>query len=355
MLFWVKYAVQKIRRKPGAGFGVVFCAILVSLLGNAACYYYFDGAVNQDITAADALWYSLVSISTVGYGDFYAVTPGARIGAVVFIMLLGLSSFSAFLGLLVERMLQLNFKELHGMAKIHCNDHILIINFPDASRVYQIIEEIKRDPDFLKKDVVVVTDSVETLPFERSDVFFVSGSPLQADTLERAGLGRASMAMVLADPSNSSSDGVVAAIINLIEHLQPQVKTVAECLDPSHEILFRSTKCDSIIYTNQILNNLLVQEVQDVGVGAVLSNLTANGSETALYSCLVEEACGRSYTDLAKSFIDQGKQLISVTRSETHLLDLNGLTPEKNDLVVYIGAERLAWSEVSSPADLNQR
>ncbi len=352
MLFWVKYAVQKIRRKPGAGFGVVFLALLVSLIGNATCYYYFDGAVNPDLTVTDALWYSVVSISTVGYGDFYAVTPGARVGAIVFIMLLGLSSFSAFLGLLVERMLQLNFKELHGMAKIHCNGHILIINFPDPSRVYQIIEEIKRDSDFQNKDVVVVTDVVDTLPFDRSDVFFVSGSPLQADVLERAGVGRASMAMVLADPRNSSSDGVVAAIINLIEHLHPQVKTVAECLDPSHEILFRSTQCDSIIYTNQILNNLLVQEVQDVGVGAVLSDLTANGSETALYSCSVEEACGRSYTDLAKTLIDQGMQLISVTREGQHLLDLNGLTPQVSDLVVYIGRERLSWPEVSSSPSL---
>lgn len=43
---------------------------------------------------SDALWYSLVTISTVGYGDLYPVTPLGRILGVVFILLsLGLLAF----------------------------------------------------------------------------------------------------------------------------------------------------------------------------------------------------------------------------------------------------------------------
>ena len=45
-------------------------------------------------TFADALWYSLVTISTVGYGDLYPVTPAGRILGVVFILLsIGLLAF----------------------------------------------------------------------------------------------------------------------------------------------------------------------------------------------------------------------------------------------------------------------
>lgn len=45
-------------------------------------------------TFTDALWYSLVTISTVGYGDLYPVTPVGRILGVVFILLsIGLLAF----------------------------------------------------------------------------------------------------------------------------------------------------------------------------------------------------------------------------------------------------------------------
>lgn len=45
-------------------------------------------------TFGDALWYSLVTISTVGYGDLYPITPLGKMLAVVFILLsLGLLAF----------------------------------------------------------------------------------------------------------------------------------------------------------------------------------------------------------------------------------------------------------------------
>lgn len=45
-------------------------------------------------TLADAFWYSLVTMSTVGYGDLYPVTPAGKLLGVVFILLsLGLLAF----------------------------------------------------------------------------------------------------------------------------------------------------------------------------------------------------------------------------------------------------------------------
>jgi voltage-gated potassium channel len=321
--------------------------LLVAFVGNTACYLYFDGAVKPELTIWDALWYSTISIATIGYGDYFAVTPGSRVGVIVFVLGMGLTSFTALLGMMVDRMMQINFKELHGMATVHSKDHILLINFPDAVRVEQIIEELRRDVEYTKRDVVIVTEGLDTLPFEKPDIFFVKGSPLQAGTLQRAGLERASLAIVLADSSNPSSDGLVAAIINLIEHLRPDVKTVAECIDARHDILFRSTRCDSIVYTHRILNNLLVQEVQDAGVAAVLSELTANESKSGFYACRAEAAPEVTYLDLAKTLTETGQRLIAVTRDQKNHVVLNGLKSRKDDMVVYIGDRRRNWSDLA--------
>ena len=52
-------------------------------------------------TGADALWYSMVTITTVGYGDYYPVTPGGRITA-VFIMIAGVGIIGALASILAS-------------------------------------------------------------------------------------------------------------------------------------------------------------------------------------------------------------------------------------------------------------
>ncbi len=52
-------------------------------------------------TGAEALWYSMVTITTVGYGDYYPVTTGGRITA-VFIMIAGVGIIGALASILAS-------------------------------------------------------------------------------------------------------------------------------------------------------------------------------------------------------------------------------------------------------------
>ncbi len=53
------------------------------------------------ISGGDALWYSIVTITTVGYGDFYPVTSGGRITA-MFIMFMGVGIIGALASILAS-------------------------------------------------------------------------------------------------------------------------------------------------------------------------------------------------------------------------------------------------------------
>jgi len=53
------------------------------------------------ITGGDALWYSIVTITTVGYGDYYPVTMGGRITA-MFIMVAGVGIIGALASILAS-------------------------------------------------------------------------------------------------------------------------------------------------------------------------------------------------------------------------------------------------------------
>lgn len=333
--------LQRLRRSKKAGVGFVLLMLVVGVVGNALSFLYFDGPANPDMSLQDAVWYSLISVTTIGYGDLSASSLGARLGTIFFIVVIGLSSFSAALGLLVDGMMQLNFREINGLAKILSKDHILIINLPDRTRVERIIAELREDPRYRDKDIVLVTDRVQTRPIDLAHVFFVNGSPLQVETLEQAGLERASMAIVLCTAADDpSSDGQVASVINLIEHLNPQIKSVAECLDERHEILFRSTNCDSVVYSGQVVNNLLVQETQEHGIASLVTTLTKN-SDFTFYSFDVDGSGGGTYQAYAENLAAKGGKLIAVMRDGAHHIICETLSPQKGDTLIYVAPQRL--------------
>lgn len=81
---------------------VAFMAILVLEFGSYFILGAEVGAGNANIlTPSDALWWSVVTIATVGYGDLYPVTNQGRIiGTIVIIT--GVGIFSAFTGFLAN-------------------------------------------------------------------------------------------------------------------------------------------------------------------------------------------------------------------------------------------------------------
>ncbi|WP_084144541.1 potassium channel family protein [Ferrimonas kyonanensis] len=76
--------------------------VTVLTLSSVLILLFEDGVAGANITTAeDAIWWSLVTISTVGYGDFYPVTMEGRvIGAVVIVC--GVSFFGIVAGYLAS-------------------------------------------------------------------------------------------------------------------------------------------------------------------------------------------------------------------------------------------------------------
>jgi len=67
-----------------------FGAVALALFLNGATIVYFDEhhAHGPNIhTYGEALWWAVVTVSTVGYRDFYPVTPGGRVTAVMLMVL----------------------------------------------------------------------------------------------------------------------------------------------------------------------------------------------------------------------------------------------------------------------------
>lgn len=75
-----------VNRAKGTLF-LVFAFLLIVLEGGGLIVLYFEaGAKGANIeTGGEALWWGVVTITTVGYGDYYPVTPGGEVVASIMI------------------------------------------------------------------------------------------------------------------------------------------------------------------------------------------------------------------------------------------------------------------------------
>lgn len=89
-------------RSQYAAFITIFLAILVLTVSSVLVLQFESKSPHANITTGgDALWYALVTITTVGYGDYYPVTPLGRITGVC-IMFAGVGIIGALASILAS-------------------------------------------------------------------------------------------------------------------------------------------------------------------------------------------------------------------------------------------------------------
>ena len=237
------------------------------------------------------------------------------------------------------------------MGKPAVKNHLVIVNFPNERRVHQIISEYLHDPRHRNDDVVVISDSIESLPFKIDNVSFVRGAAIDADTYDRAQIGDARLAIVLSTGyDDPNSDSVVASIASVISQLNPSVSIIVEVLNSSHTLLFSALDNVSLVHTFSIANNLIVQEAQDPGVNQLTQAITSNEIEGTLVSTVVGERPNQSmsYIEAAKRLLDHDVNLVGVIRDGSTIVRFNGLDLASGDRMVYICTGRMDWSDLSA-------
>lgn len=148
----------------------------------------------------DAIWYSMVTLTTVGYGDFYPVSPEGRAIGYIFLFL-SLGFYAVLIGQITTIMNTINENRKLGMYGTKFNNHVVMIGWNDfgkavtdqlvaAGRNVAIITKEKDNIDIIhefykSRNVFVLFsdynnfDILEKVNVKESSIVFVN---LQDDT-----------------------------------------------------------------------------------------------------------------------------------------------------------------------------
>ena len=107
------------------GFAWLIVAWLAVMVICSIALYAAENGINRAIASPfDALWWGIVTLSTVGYGDVYPITPEGRLAAMV-LMLLGIGLFSAITATMASYLISTG-------------------RTPDSSKRGHLVDEIER-------------------------------------------------------------------------------------------------------------------------------------------------------------------------------------------------------------------
>ncbi|AFU69570.1 ion transporter, ion-trans_2 superfamily [Psychroflexus torquis ATCC 700755] len=91
-----------ITHKKASLYGFIVFVSTVILVLSSTLVLYFEKDVGNIKTAEDALWWSYITITTVGYGDYYPVTDLGKLTASILI-LNGIAIFGAIVSYITDR------------------------------------------------------------------------------------------------------------------------------------------------------------------------------------------------------------------------------------------------------------
>ncbi len=313
----------------GVRFAFIFVAVL--LLSSALVFMAEQRNGGFD-SFFDSLWWTIVTISTVGYGDRVPTTLTGRLVAIV-TMVIGVATMWVVTGRVASFILERQMKAEKGLLGFHAmKGHFIICGWKqEMNDVLQAI--LASNPDVRPDDVVLVNKAPqEEVDAVRNDPRFegirtVHGDFMEERDLQRAGIKRAAKVLVLADyhtPGNLQQlDSKTVMAVMTIKGLNRRAYVCAELLDTKFEKYLQLSHCEEILLSRDFSRAMLASASSGTGLTHVIRELLGKDENGWVETQTVpQDLVGRSYGELKQHFEKRdGAQLIGLLEDTGNVND----------------------------------
>jgi voltage-gated potassium channel len=267
---------NEIRRQPLFS---VLVGITILVISGALLVTLFERGINTQFVAfGDAIWWALVTMTTVGYGDKVPLTTGGRIIGIV-IMFFGMGMISVLTATISSIFVTRKIKEGRGLEDIKFKDHLVICGWNFNGE--QILSNLRKASEKVGPVVLinqlsedVVTDIKNN--FSGLNIKYVRGDFSKETILNRANIKMANAAIILPDTTNglgASSDELTILTTLSIKAINPKVKVYAHIINRENLSHLRKARADEVLVSDSYTGYLLSSHILNPGIPQTVETL----------------------------------------------------------------------------------
>lgn len=252
----------------GSALYFVLIAVLVASERQAS-----GSSINNFI---DAIWYSLVTVSTVGYGDYAPISVIGRIVGLVFI-LFAILALGLIIGKMTNFFQRMSEKRRLGMLGTSFENHIIILGW-DSFSENVTVQLINAD-----KKVAVMTDMKNDVDliyqkFNQKDIFVCFSDLKNFDSMNLLNLNKAKTVFL----NNGSDSDKLISILN-IKRMCPTASFVVILDDFNLRETFINAGVTYVLSKNEIASRLVASYIFEPAVAEYTKDLITSTNNEQEY------------------------------------------------------------------------
>ena len=315
---WFRKLIRNSFFQVGAGL------FIVMIIGGVVIMYLEAGSITEKETP---FWWAIVTMTTVGYGDFSPSTPEGRLFA-VFIMFAGIALVSLLTASISSIYVAKRIREDKGLEKINISDHIVLCGWNQNAE--SIIDSLRNLSEKDSLHLVLVNDIHEDIvnhlrnKYKDIDLHFVAGDFTSEEILKRASIEDANTVVVIPnidDQKIGSPDEKTIFATLTIKSISSTVRVVAYLMQRENLTHIRRANVDEVVLSDDFGAYMLASHVMDPGIPQTTKGLLNASSDERLKRVdIPSQFIGRPFDDLFNYFRStNGSILVGLFSEEENL------------------------------------
>ena len=258
----------------------------------------------------DSLYWSIVTVTTVGYGDIVPTNSYSKL-LTIFLILSGVIAVSLFTAVVTSNLIKKTIFSLKEWEKLDSLDkHLIICGYKPQLKLL-INDFLRKNKRLTIKDIVIIhtslTPEIEIMLNDLKDIKFIEGDFSEEEILKKANASKASKAIIMAE-NNDTSDSKVLATTILLKSLNHNLYIIAEIINPKFESYLEKIGCDEIILSEEYNKYLISKAIIDPGISKVIGNLIMNEN----FKIVVRDYANYSFKEIFNKLLEENIILIGI-------------------------------------------
>lgn len=312
-------------------FNLLLSVTLLIILGGLGFTLFEPQSGPWLVRFGTGIWWSLVTLTTVGYGDVVPTSLGGRMVGVG-LMLGGVLSLSLLTATVASVFVERKFRRGRGLEAIKTANHILILGWHYDGEIL-LDQLVRRLPSPLP--VVLVNklppEQLEGLKerFPTFDVQYLWGDPSREDILEKANVRLALKALILADRQEGETaeqvDQRTLLTVLTLKSMNAKIRILAELLRPENRPHLERAGVDEVLVRGQYDSLLLAGALASPGLYHILATLLTVEGQNLWPVAVPPRFHGRPLGELAAYLKESHRALPLAIYTEGQALALDDL------------------------------